>query len=178
MINRRRIQAYHRGPRSRTTPTGPWAKRTLPLANIKKIVAKYQSVLYVNSQGTSLSSHACEAEVLRSHTAQVFKVADDAGDQYRYREYPGENFDENMWLAECTAGHAEQVRRNTADTDPLIETTVEDEPHYDIVDLNLGAAATGCFGDWATWSAGTWQYHEATDDEAASQEWIPSRSLY
>ena len=66
-----------------------------------------------------------------------------------------------MWSAHHTACTVfsrtslldpEQDFHDEKDEKELDMSWTANEP-YETVSLELGAAATGCFGDWATWSA-------------------------
>ena len=112
--------------------------------------------MYINSQGSSVYSSASPEDIEASHTAQVFHRADRQG-EHRYFEYPGENFDDQMWTADHTAGSI-FTQTNVLDLDQDYQATVTatvwaTHTPYEMVDPEIGSAAVGCFGDWATWSA-------------------------
>ena len=64
-----------------------------------------------------------------------------------------------MWAAEITASQVSTQTDILATEQPeeaMNATNASATEDYAIVDLNLDSVDTGCFGDWATWSAGTW----------------------
>ena len=131
------------------------------MKEITRIVAKHRAALYWNSHGSSVSSSATEEEVAASHTAQVFHTADAENDADRFYEYPGENFDDAMWTAHHTAGTVfsrtsilDPEQDDQDEIDELLDPMDFAAPDpYHTVDPELPSVATGCFGDWATWSA-------------------------
>ena len=73
-----------------------------------------------------------------------------------------------MWAAEVTASQVATQTDILATEQPeeAMNATIDwSNEDYAIADLNLDPVDTGCFGDWATWSAGTWYNEEFTEGE-------------